>query len=89
MDHEAAIATAGQIADRVLAPGARQNDKDGRFSSEAVAAFGPAGLLGLMLAANEPLAVSNRRAGRHFRENGLGDLEMAVSLASSHFQHVS
>ncbi len=33
----------------VLAPAARQNDKEGRFSSEAVDALGRAGLLGLML----------------------------------------
>ena len=52
MDHDAAVANAGQIADRVLAPAARQNDKDGRFSSEAVAALGPAGLLGLTLPAD-------------------------------------
>jgi alkylation response protein AidB-like acyl-CoA dehydrogenase len=52
MDHDTAVASAGQIADQVLAPAARQNDKDGRFSSEAVAALGPAGLLGLMLPAD-------------------------------------
>jgi alkylation response protein AidB-like acyl-CoA dehydrogenase len=49
MNHEAAVSNAKDIADRVLAPAARQNDKDGRFSSEAIRAFGPAGLLGLML----------------------------------------
>ncbi len=51
MNHEAAISNAKQLADRVLSPAARQNDKEGRFSVEAVAAFGPAGLLGLMLPA--------------------------------------
>jgi alkylation response protein AidB-like acyl-CoA dehydrogenase len=51
MNHDAAVANAKEMADRVLAPAARQNDKDGRFSVEAVAAFGPAGLLGLMLPA--------------------------------------
>ena len=49
MNHDAAVSNARQVADRVLAPAARQNDKEGRFSVEAVAAFGPAGLLGLML----------------------------------------
>ena len=49
MNHEAAVSNAKDIADRVLAPAARQNDKEGRFSSEAIKAFGPAGLLGLML----------------------------------------
>jgi alkylation response protein AidB-like acyl-CoA dehydrogenase len=42
---------AKQLADRVLAPAAQQNDKEGRFSVEAVEALGPAGLLGLMLPA--------------------------------------
>ncbi len=49
MNHEAALSNAKEVADRVLSPAARQNDKEGRFSVEAVAAFGPAGLLGLML----------------------------------------
>jgi alkylation response protein AidB-like acyl-CoA dehydrogenase len=49
MNHDAAVSNARQLADRVLSPAARQNDKEGRFSVEAVAAFGPAGLPGLML----------------------------------------
>jgi alkylation response protein AidB-like acyl-CoA dehydrogenase len=49
MDHETAVSNAKEIADRVLAPAARQNDKEGRFSTEAVDALGRAGLLGLML----------------------------------------
>ncbi|WFU39034.1 acyl-CoA/acyl-ACP dehydrogenase [Bradyrhizobium sp. CB82] len=49
MDHETAVSRAKEIADCILAPAARQNDKDARFSSEAVAALGPAGLLGIML----------------------------------------
>ena len=40
MNHETALSNAKEIADRVLAPAARQNDKEGRFSSEAIAAFG-------------------------------------------------
>jgi alkylation response protein AidB-like acyl-CoA dehydrogenase len=51
MNHDAAVSNAKEMADRVLAPAARQSDKEGRFSVEAVAAFGPAGLLGLMLPA--------------------------------------
>jgi alkylation response protein AidB-like acyl-CoA dehydrogenase len=51
MNHDTVLSNAKEMADRVLAPAARQNDKDGRFSVEAVAAFGPAGLLGLMLPA--------------------------------------
>jgi alkylation response protein AidB-like acyl-CoA dehydrogenase len=49
MNHETAVSEAREIADSVLAPAARQNDKDGRFSSEAVDALGPGGLLGLTL----------------------------------------
>jgi alkylation response protein AidB-like acyl-CoA dehydrogenase len=51
MNHETAISNAKDIADRVLAPAARENDKAGRFSSDAVKALGPAGLLGIMLPA--------------------------------------
>src|ERR1700674_1283068 len=49
MNHETALSTAKEIADRVLAPAARQNDKEGRFSTEAVDALGRTGLLGLLL----------------------------------------
>ena len=49
MNHETAVSNAKEIADRILAPAARQNDKEARFSSEAIAALGPAGLLGIML----------------------------------------
>jgi alkylation response protein AidB-like acyl-CoA dehydrogenase len=49
MNHETALSKAREIADGVLAPAARQNDKEGRFSTEAVDALGRAGFLGLML----------------------------------------
>jgi len=49
MNHETAVLNAKEIADRILAPAARQNDKEARFSSEAIAALGPAGLLGITL----------------------------------------
>src|SRR5438270_13796330 len=49
MTHEAAVFKAGEIASRVLAPSAGQNDKAGRFSTEAVASLGEAGLHGLMV----------------------------------------
>ena len=52
MNHETAVSNAKDIADRVLAPAARQNDKEARFSSDAVKALGPAGLLGIMLPAD-------------------------------------
>jgi len=49
MDHETAVSKAKDIADRILEPAARQNDKDARFSSEAVAALGSNGLLAITL----------------------------------------
>ena len=49
MNHEIALSRAREIADRVLAPAARQNDNEARFSTEAVDALGRAGLLGLTL----------------------------------------
>jgi alkylation response protein AidB-like acyl-CoA dehydrogenase len=51
MNHETAASTAKDLADRILAPAARQNDKDARFPSEAIAALGSAGLLGITLPA--------------------------------------
>jgi alkylation response protein AidB-like acyl-CoA dehydrogenase len=50
--HETAVSSAKEISDRLLAPTAGQNDKVGRFSTEAVEALGRAGLLGLMLPAD-------------------------------------
>jgi alkylation response protein AidB-like acyl-CoA dehydrogenase len=50
--HDAAILKARDIASRVLAPSAAQNDKAGQFSTQAIASLGDSGLLGLMLAAD-------------------------------------
>ena len=47
--HETAVSSAREIANRVLAPAAAQNDKAGRFSTEAIEALGQVGLLGVML----------------------------------------
>jgi alkylation response protein AidB-like acyl-CoA dehydrogenase len=52
MTHQAAVLKAQEIASRVLAPSAGQNDKTGRFSTDAVESLGEAGLLGLMLPAD-------------------------------------
>jgi alkylation response protein AidB-like acyl-CoA dehydrogenase len=49
MNHETALSQTREISDRVLAPAARQNDKEGRFSTEAVHSLGQVGLLGLTL----------------------------------------
>ena len=45
MNNDAAVSAAKEIADHVLAPAASQNDKQGRFSTEAVEALGKGGLL--------------------------------------------
>jgi len=50
--HDAAVSKARDIASRVLAPSAAQNDKAGQFSTQAVASLGDSGLLGLMLPAD-------------------------------------
>ena len=49
LTHETAVSCAKEIADGVLAPLAAQNDKSGRFSTEAVDALVGGGLLGLMV----------------------------------------
>jgi alkylation response protein AidB-like acyl-CoA dehydrogenase len=49
MSHDEATLKAGEIASRVLAPSAAQNDAAGRFSTIAVQSLGESGLLGLML----------------------------------------
>ena len=49
MDHETAVLKAQEIASRVLVPNAGDNDKAGRFSSDAVTALGEGGMLGLLL----------------------------------------
>jgi alkylation response protein AidB-like acyl-CoA dehydrogenase len=49
MNHETVVSKTKEIADRILAPAARQNDKDARFPSDTIAALGSAGLLGIML----------------------------------------
>jgi alkylation response protein AidB-like acyl-CoA dehydrogenase len=49
MTNEGAVSKAQEIAGRLLAPSAGQNDKMGRISSEAVESLGESGLLGLMI----------------------------------------
>jgi alkylation response protein AidB-like acyl-CoA dehydrogenase len=51
MTHDEAILKTREIASRVLAPTAAQNDKAGRFSTEAIESLGQSGLLGLTLPA--------------------------------------
>jgi alkylation response protein AidB-like acyl-CoA dehydrogenase len=52
MNHETAVSSAKEIADHVLAPVARENDKQAKFSPEAIKSLGSAGLLGIMLPAD-------------------------------------
>src|SRR5258708_28176494 len=49
MTEKTAVLKAREIASLVLAPSAEQNDKAGRFSTEAVQSLGESGLLGLSL----------------------------------------
>jgi alkylation response protein AidB-like acyl-CoA dehydrogenase len=49
MTHELAVSKAREIASRVLAPTAEQNDTLGQFSTEAVQSLGESGLLGLLV----------------------------------------
>src|ERR1700731_509211 len=69
MTHDVAVLKASEIASRVLAPSAGQNDKVGRFSTEAVESLGESGLLGLML----PVDVGGA---------GLGPRTFAVATAT-------
>jgi alkylation response protein AidB-like acyl-CoA dehydrogenase len=52
MTHDAAVLKTRDIARRVLAPFAGQNDKAGRFSTEAVESLRESGLVGLLLPVN-------------------------------------
>jgi len=69
MNHDSAVLKVQEIASGVLAPSAGQNDKAGRFSSEAIESLGEAGLLGLMLPAE-------------FGGAGLGPRTLAAVIAT-------
>ena len=49
MNSETALARAREIASNVIAPQAAANDREGRFSLDAVRALGESGILGLLL----------------------------------------
>ena len=86
MNHQTAVSNAKDIADRILAPAARQNDKDARFSSEAIAALGPARLLGIML----PTEMGGSALGpRTFAEVIATLAEADASAAMVYLMHVS
>lgn len=69
MTHDEAVFKAREIASRVLAPSAGQNDKAGRFSTEAVESLGESRLLGLLLPVQ-------------FGGSGLGPRAFAVVMAT-------
>lgn len=69
MTHDEAVFKAREIASRVLAPSAGQNDKAGRFSTEAVESLGESQLLGLLLPVQ-------------FGGSGLGPRTFAVVMAT-------
>ena len=86
MNHETAVSNAKEIADRVLAPAARQNDKDGRFPSEAVETLGREGLLGIML----PTEVGGSALGpRTFAAVTATLAEADASVAMVYLMHMS
>lgn len=62
MNAQTAMSAASTIARDVLAPAAAENDKQGRFSTEAVEELGRSGLLGLMLPADVGGAALGPRA---------------------------
>src|ERR1700741_3183325 len=85
MTHDAAVLKAQEIASRVLAPSAGQNDKVGRFSTEAVESLGEPGLLGLML----PVAVGGSALGpRTFAAVAATFAEADASVAMVYLMHI-
>ena len=85
MTHDAAVLKAREITGRVLAPSAGQNDRVGRFSTEAVASLGEAGLLGLML----PVEVGGSGLGpRTFAAVTATLAEADASVAMVYLMHV-
>src|SRR6516165_2178804 len=85
MNHDAAVLKAQEIASRVLAPSAGQNDKAGRFSTEAVESLGAAGLLGLML----PVEIGGSGLGpRTFASVAATLAEADASVAMVHLMHI-
>ena len=85
MTHDAAVLKAREISSRVLAPSAVQNDKAGRFSTEAVEALGEGGLLGLML----PVDVGGSGLGpRTFAAVAATLAEADASVAMVYLMHI-
>jgi alkylation response protein AidB-like acyl-CoA dehydrogenase len=85
MTHDMAVSKAREIARKVLAPSAVQNDKAGQFSTEAVEALGESGLLGLML----PTDVGGSGLGpRTFADVVATLAEADASVAMVYLMHI-
>jgi alkylation response protein AidB-like acyl-CoA dehydrogenase len=85
MNHDAAVSKAQEIASGVLATSAVQNDKAGRFSTEAVNSLGESGLLGLML----PAAVDGSGLGPRTLAAVIATLaEVDASVAMVYLMHI-
>src|ERR1700749_3623000 len=79
MTHDAAVLKAREISSRVLAPSAAQNDKAGRFSTEAVESLGESGLLGLMLPVDVGGSGLGPRTGAHVTA-ALAEADSSVAM---------
>jgi alkylation response protein AidB-like acyl-CoA dehydrogenase len=79
MTHDEAVLKAQEIAGRVLAPSAAQNDKAGRFSTEAIESLGESGLLGLMLPADVGGSALGPRAFAHVTA-ALAEADSSVAM---------
>jgi len=86
MDRDAAQRAAQTIAEQTLAPDAARNDKEARFSSEAVRALGRAGLLGLTVPASANGAGLGPRA---FADVTATLAQADASVAMVYMMHVS
>src|SRR5579862_7432747 len=85
LTNDVAVSRAGDIANRVLAPAATQNDKTARFSAEAVKSLGESGLLGLML----PMDVGGSGLGpRTFAAVTATLAEADASVAMVYLMHI-
>jgi alkylation response protein AidB-like acyl-CoA dehydrogenase len=85
MTHDTAVLKAREIATRVLAPSAGENDKAGRFSTEAVRSLGESGLFGLML----PADVAGSGLGPRTFAAVMGTLaEADASVAMVYLMHI-
>jgi alkylation response protein AidB-like acyl-CoA dehydrogenase len=75
VDHDAAVATAKRIADEIVAPGADKHDRDASFPSDAIAALGKSGLLGL--------AVPMERGGQGLGPRAFAEVTAVLSSADA------